>query len=560
MIARSLVGAFAVLIVLSPPALAQDVVPLAGKGENIQPIARVNIPRANEVELAGDWAFVSTDEHEELGGRLVIVNIADPAKPFIQSVWDSAKAGVADQSYGDVDLSPDGNLAVLTNAHGDGDGEGGVWDVLIDVSDKSNPKLVGKILDDDQMAYVHTTTLDNKTLYTNPQVFATWVADNNGRISIFDISDPTKPVKKGVITGPTSDVALAHDTYIDHRPDGKTLMYAASIHTSDVFEISNPLQATWLQTVPFTQGTVSHDVQPNHDRTILVVDDENLSGQVDESTVGACAKAGSGADSVDFGSVHFYAAAADGTFADSGLTHLGSFQGPPMVAGGYCVAHVFWQAPDENRLTQAFYNAGAWIVDFKDPADAKALGSFVPEGGGTYWSNKPHRGYMFASDMQHGLDILRYTGEGGARWPATSGPAEVQRSARQGVPYVPIKPAAGPVPTTPLPKPAGVSAPSRSLGSFAFTTRVKRVPGRKGRRTRLVLSFTNAAGKRVGSVRFTRAAARKTIVTVAGVAVSGRYRYTLKAGRKVLRRGSVTVRRRSGLSLSPGATLAACVC
>jgi len=550
---RALAGTVVAFSLLAPSAPAQDVVPLAGTGENIQPIARVKVPGANEVELAGDWAFVSSDAIEEVGGTLTIVNIKDPTKPYVQSVWDSAKAGVAKQSFGDVDLSPDGNYAVLTNAHGTGDGEGGVWAAIVDVRDKSNPKLAGVIRDDDQMAYVHTVTLDNggKTLYTNPQVFATWVADNNGRISIFDISDPTKPVKKGVITGPTSDVALAHDTYIDHRPDGKTLMYAASIHTSDVFDISDPLKASWLQTVAFTGGTISHDVQPNHDRSVLVVDDENLTGQVDESTVGACAKAGSGATSVDFGSVHFYEAAADGTFAGEGATHLGSFQPPPMVGEGYCVAHVFWQAPNENRLTQAYYNGGAWIVDFKDPANATALGNFTPEGGATYWSNKPHNGFMYASNMKGTLDVLRYTGSG---WPATAGPAEVQRSARQGVPYVPIAAAGSPAP---LPGPS--AAPARDLGRFAVTAKVKRVPGKAaaGKKRTLQMSFRNAKGKVVGTLRFQRARGKATTVKVTGVAVTGSYSWVLKADRKVLGKGKFKVRKKSGLSLSAGATLAA---
>ncbi|MEY2427085.1 MAG: hypothetical protein QOI61_2657, partial [Actinomycetota bacterium] len=448
-------------------------------------------------------------------------------------------------SFGDVDLSPDGDYAVVTNAHGNGDKEGGVWAAILDVRDKSHPKLAGVIPDDDQMAYVHTITLDNggRTLYANPQVFATWVDADNGRISVFDISDPTKPVKKGVITGPTSDVALAHDTFIDHRPDGKTLMYAASIHTSDVFDISDPLKATWLQTVAFTGGTVSHDVQPNHDRSILVVDDENLSGQVDESTIGACAKAGSGTASADFGSVHFYAANADGTFANEGAAHLGSFQGPPMVGAGYCVAHVFWQAPDENRLTQAYYNGGAWIVDFKDPANATALGNFTPDGGATYWSNKPHKGYLYASNMKGTLDVLRYTGQG---WPATSGPAEVQRSARQGVPYVPIGGSTPPAPPV----------VARALGRFAFTARAKKVPGKNGEKTALTVAFAKK-GRTVGRVTTRRAAARKTALKVAGIAETGVYRWTLRAGRKLLARGTIKVAKKAGLSLSPGATLAA---
>jgi hypothetical protein len=204
---------------------------------------------------------------------------------------------------------------------------------------------------------------------------------------------------------------------------------------------------------------------------------------------------------------------------------------------------VFWQAPDENRLTQAYYNAGAWIVDFKDPANAVALGNFTPDGGATYWSNKPHKGYLYASNMRGTLDVLRYTGQG---WPATAGPAEVQRSARQGVPYVPIRG------TSPAPP----RVVARDLGRFAFTAIARKVPGRKGGKTALTVSFTRK-GRIVGRVTTKRAAGRKATLKVAGVAVTGTYRWTLKAGRRVLDRGTIKVVRKAGLSLSPGATMAA---
>ena len=555
---RVLAAALTAFSLSAPAALAQDVVPLAGKGENIQPIARVNVPRATEVEMAGDWAFIATDKGEDGEGGLVIVNIADPAKPFIQGRWTGEMADLRDASYGDVDLSPDGNLAVLTNAHCSSCAEGKVaWVVLLDVTDKSKPRLIGKIIDDATMDYVHTSNLDNKLLYLNPQVAAFYPQPGNSHITVFDISDPTKPVKKATIASPVAEAGLAHDSYVDHRPDGKSLLYGASIHKTDVFDVTDPMAATWLQSTAAPDITISHDVQPNHDRSIIVVDDEGaLGGQLDEN-VSVCGKVGTGPAALDSGSVHFFAAAPDGTFANAGLLPLGSFNAPTNVATGACVAHVFWQAPDQNRMTQAYYRTGAFIVDFEDPANAKQLGWFLADGGAMYWSHKPHRGYLFASDMDHGLDILRYTGEGGSKWPATAGPAEVQRSARQGVTYVPLTTTSGPVATAPLPKPTAPAAKDRSLGSFAFRTTVKRVPGKKGRRTSLVLSFTDTAGKRVGSVRFTRAAARRTTVKVTGVAVSGRYRYTLRAGRKVLRRGTVRVGRTSGLALSPGARLVA---
>ena len=434
---RSLVVALTVTMFGSAVAHAADFVPLTGTGENIAPVVRVPIKGVNEVELAGDWAFVSVDQGPTGGadGGLVIVNIADPTHPYIQGTWYGKANGVSDVRSGDVDLSPDGNLAVLTNAHCSACAN---WAFLIDTTDKSNPKLLSKIADDDTMEYVHTSTLDNKTLYLNPQVAAFYPQTPNAHITVFDISDPTKPVKKGTIAPPGSDVGLAHDEYIDHRPDGKSLMYAASVHKSDVLDVTNPLASTWLQTTTWPGYTISHDVQPNFDRSIIIVDDEGAAGGQLDERVSACGRAGTGPATVDSGSVHFFQAAADGTFAANGALHLGSFNAPTNYNTGACVAHVFWQAPNENRLTQAYYRTGAFIVDFSDPSNAKMLGWFLATGGAQYWSNKPHNGYLYATDMDHGLDILKYTGEGGTRWPATAGPAEKQRSARQGVPYVPI--------------------------------------------------------------------------------------------------------------------------
>jgi len=383
---------------------------------------------------------------------------------------------------------------------------------LIDVRDKSHPKLVGQIKNDSDVTYVHTSTLDGTTLFTNPSTWLGSPQPGASHVTVFDVSDPANPVKKAKIASPTSEAGFAHDITLDHRPDGKTLMYAASVHFSDVFDATNPLAPTHLQTIATTDGNVSHDVQPNFDRTMLILTDENLAGQVEPSAA-ACGKAGSGPASVDVGSVHFHAANPDGTFANEGLTRLGTFYGPPMLAAGYCIAHVIWQAPSENKLTQAYYDAGAWIIDFDDPADAKALGWFKAEEGGTYWANKPHNGYLYASGYggaTGSLDVLRYTGAG---WPATAGPAEVQRAARHGVPYVPLAGASAP----PAPPKASTE---RAIGRFAFTARARRVPGRKRARTTLTVTFVKG-GKVVGRVRTKRAAGRTTTVKVRGVAEAG---------------------------------------
>ena len=534
-ILRLLTPLFA-FVAIASPAAAQA--PLAGTGENIQPISRVPIKNINEVELAGDWAFVSDEvgTDDESGG-LTIINIANPEKPFIEGKWECAGG------WADVDLSPDGKLAVLTNGHQVECLDGSTWAAIIDISDKKNPKLLSTIQDDEEIEYVHTANLDNNLLYLNPQAAAFYPQGQNPKIPIYDISDPTNPVKKGAIT--STGVGLGHDTYIDHRPDGKDLLYAASIHQTDIFDVTDPFNATLLQQMASPEITISHDVQPNHDRTVIVVDDEGAAGGQLDSNVSVCGKfGGPGPANYDSGSVHFFAAAEDGTFANGGAAPLGSFNAPMNVGQGGCVAHVFWQAPDQNRMTQAYYNIGGFVIDFEDPANPKSLGNFAPEGGGTYWSFKPHRGYIFGTGMGTGLDIVKFTGAG---WPATSGPAEVQRAARQGVPYVPMTTGSDPVPTKPLPP---VAADNRSIGRVKFTAKLKKVPGKRGKKTKLAFTFFDAKGKKVAKATTKKKAGKKAKVRIVGGAVTGKYRWVAKAGKRTLGKGRLSVKKTAGIKLA----------
>jgi hypothetical protein len=328
-------------------------------------------------------------------------------------------------------------------------------------------------------------------LYLNPQVAAFFPQPGNAYITAVDVSDRSKPAIAGKIQGPGSDAGLAHDSYVDHRPDGKTLLYGASVHRTDVFDITDPLKSSWLQSSTSADYTISHDVQPNFDRTMILIDDEGAAGGQLDPNVSACGKIGSGPASIDSGSLHFYEAAEDGTLANEGATKLGTFNAPANVAQAECVAHVFWQAPDQNRLTQAYYNIGAWVIDYSDPADAKALGHFDADDG-KYWSAKPHNGFIYATNMNGSLDIMRFTGAG---WPATAGPAEIQHSSRQGVPYVPIQTSSTQGPPAPGTGPGSKPA-AKSFGRFKFKIKSRKVPGKRGKKAKLKLIFKNAAGKR----------------------------------------------------------------
>jgi hypothetical protein len=512
---------FAAVAVTAAPASAD---PLGGTGENTQAIAHLDIGdgQKNEIELAGNYAYVSWD------GGVTIVNIADPYNPKIEGVWDCPGG------WGDIDLSPDAKVAVVAESHGGYCPGSGSAATLIDISDKKHPKTLGAIDLDDQIEYTHTVTLDNKTLYLNPQVWAGY-PQTTQHVAVYDVSDPAKPARKGFIEFTPGVQAAAHDTYVDHRPDNKTLMYAASMHTTDVFNIDNPVAAVLMQRVVRPDMTLSHQAEPNFDRSMLIVDDESF---VDVGApVGAvCGHVGTGPASFDVGSVHFFGLDGDGTMTANGLLKLGSWNLPFHQTPGTCTGHVFWTAPNENRLTQAWYTEGARILDFSDPANVKQLGWFKADKPTQYWSAKPHRGFIFATDMDRGLDVIKYTGEGGTRWPATAPPAEIQRAGKQGVPYVPL----------PGSDQLGFKKDKRSLGRFSFNVRLGSVKGKK-----LTITFTTSKGKAVKRLRFSG----KRSIRVSGIAVAGRYRWTIRSGSRTLKRGSVRVKKTKGATLSPKAKM-----
>lgn len=560
MTTRSMLGA--TLALTLSVAGSAHAAPLAGKGENIQPIATLEIDdsQKNELELAGDYAYVDHDDGMD------IVDISDPSKP--KTVGELKCKG----SGGDIDLSTDATIAVRATAHDTpGCKEAGTAASIVDISDKTKPRIIGKIDLEEAVDpfgiygdYVHTVTLDGDLLYLNPQI-AGFYPQKEQRIRIFDISNPAKPVEKGEVKSGDGIQALAHDSFVDHRPDGKDLLYGASVHTTDVFDVTDPLNSSVLQRTVTPDMTISHQAQPNHDRSLLIVSDESAVG--DNSAGWACGKAGP----ADVGSTHFFKLEEDGTIADNGLAPVGTFNNGPRMTDGYCTSHVFWPAPDQNRLVQAWYTEGARVIDFSDPANPKELGHFVADKPTMYWSAKPHRGYIFATDMDRGLDVLRYTGEGGAKWPTTAGPAEVQRAGFQGVPYKPLpnvsrKGGSLPAPpAAPAPAPAAAggtraaapgaagSTAGRAVGRFSLRTKLKGV--RRG--SKLTVSFLNTNGKRIAARSFRRG--KSSTVRISGVAQAGTYRYAIKRGRKTVKRGRFTVKPVAGLALSPRTTLTATV-
>jgi len=510
--------------------------PLSGQGENLELVANVPIDpgsqgvAASDLELHGNYAFVGS-----YGEGVVIVDISDPRNPRRVGKFNCPGG------QNDIQLSPDGRylaLAVETTSnkcHPDDEGT-----AILDVSDRTAPREIAWIGEDELEDGSHNNTLDWPYLYVDQYI------NTYSKLEIFDLSDPTRPNKVGAIDygGQSSH----HDLIVDHRPDGKSFAYAASIVYTDVIDVTDVTRPVVRERIRDPQVTISHQAEPNFDRSLLLVTDEFGGG----SGVPGCggnssttAVPGSEAappqikDPASIGALHLYKLSTGGDIAGpNGIDKAGIFNIPYQAnddpeAG--CTIHVFWQAPDQNRLTTAWYGRGTRVVDFSNPATPRQLAWFVPTGADT-WSAKPHNGYIYSGDINRGLDVFRYTGESGAAWPATAGPAEAQRARQQGAST------ATPQPSSPPP------ADARPQGRRNFRTTV-RVPDRRGsRRATLVISFKDRAGRLVTRVRKrVRDNGRRTLRgSVAGLA--GRYRYSVRLGDRgrILKRGSFVVKRQAG--------------
>jgi hypothetical protein len=566
-----------------------DPQPLTGTGSNMRIVANVPMEgsvAASDLELAGDYAYVGS-----YGEGMVIVDIKDPRNP--------KRAGVFNCPGGqnDIQLQPGSNpqYAVMAiestsnKCHPNNEGF-----VVIDISDKASPKEVAfigqSVAEGGVQDGAHNTTMDWPWLYVDQyQPTHGQQEGRNGQYDIFDLREVIKGSKARAAVL-EAEGGGAHDLQVDHRPDGKTLAYAASIGFTDVLDVTDPTKPAFVQRLSAAEHGVgiSHGAEPNFDRTLMIESDEYGGG----SGVVAC---GGGSDArvpanvsgtaniVSPGAVHFLKLDPDGkikTFGDGKVDQAGAFNLTPQNndnANDGCTSHVFWQAPNENRMVIAWYGRGTRIVDFSNPGAPVEIGHFIPTDAET-WSAKPHKGYIFAGDTVRGLDVLEYTGEDCARWPTIAGAAEVQRARYQGTTapadapaFVPAgcgdaattdpvrdvavpAQAATPAQTAPpaQPRQQPRSTATKRVGGYRFV-RAARVPKSRARTRTVFLQVVTAKGKVVATKRYRVRSGRLVRLRAAIAGPTGRYRYRIVAGRKILRSGSFTVKTISKIRVS-GAT------
>ena len=555
-------------------------------------VANVPIDFGADIEMHGDYAYVSTYGSCSGGtppigtpfpgnctpgtGGVSVIDISDPENPERVGLFDCAGG------QNDVQLSPDGKwLAMAIESRNNACHPGEEGSVVISLADPENPVEVSFVPvrnDAGTLVGSHNHTIDWPYLYIDQ-----YVASYN-KIDIYDLTNPSAPVKlPGVSYGPPAPgfgSTSPHDLIIEHRDDGKDYLYASSGNqTSDVIDVTDPANPIILQRLVDPAVDFAHQSEPNHDGSLTLITDEYRGG----GQANACGSTetqdgprdipndNTYGDRNNLGALYFYKTSPDGLVQSDGA-------GQPVVAGTYnlplqtgeidpllgqgCTVHIYWQAPDENRLVVSWYGRGSRVVDYSNPARAKELGWFIPDGADT-WSAKPHNGYIFTGDIARGFDVLRYTGERGERWPSTAGPAEVQRAEQQGAPAPagakstesakanPAVTGEKTVNSNPGPKrlASGNSTPGwakklarvRNLAGATFSKSVK-LDKAATKGTKAVLTLRNSVGGILArkSVKV-KSGAKKFRVKAQITGVRGTYRYSISVKGKSLSKGKFKV-------------------
>jgi len=123
--------------------------------------------RAHDVELQGNIAFVPGK-----GGSLAIIDVSDVTKPkLLSSLLDLEDAET---------VLPMGKILLL-----------GTRDFLaIDISDPRNPIILERISDRPRIDFINGMALRGNYVIT---------ANKSGYLAVLDVSDPSKPVLKGIL-------------------------------------------------------------------------------------------------------------------------------------------------------------------------------------------------------------------------------------------------------------------------------------------------------------------------------------------------------------------------
>ncbi|XVQ87525.1 LVIVD repeat-containing protein [Microbispora siamensis] len=426
--ALAVAGAAVVLALSANPVQAADVLAPdeIAMSANVTHVANVPTPAAlagtinTDIAFQGDYAYVGNY------GGFTIFDIRNPKQPAVVSsvVCPGSQMDMSvygDLLFGSVDSSRN-NDSCASTAQPASVKESWEGVRIFDVSDKSNPKYI-KSVETNCGSHTHTLVPDKrgKNVYIYVSSYSPSAAfpdcqPPHDLISIIKV--PLKnPTAASVVAAPvlfpdggnpgdgqsypygTSATTGCHD--ITAYPE-KGLAAGACMGDGILMDIRDPEHPKVLDVVRDDENFAFwHSATFNNEGTKVVFTDELGGGGA--ATCNEAIGPNRGADAI-------YDIAPGNKLTFRSYFKIGRYQADTEN----CVAHNGSLIPVKGRdiMVQAWYQGGVSIWDFTDSAHPQEIGYFErgpwsqPLSGG-FWSAYYYNGYIYGSDFNKGLDVLR---------------------------------------------------------------------------------------------------------------------------------------------------------
>jgi hypothetical protein len=371
-------------------------------------------PVTRHFALVGNWTNGS--------GGPTVIDITNPEDTYIVSRVPSCTP-----SQGDIQVRADGMVAAIAKQGGtctvvDPDGiprPVGNGSVLVDLADVYDPRAVGHAL--------HNTSGHNNTIHpSGDYLYISSSGKTPPTVPIYDITDPTNPVKVRDLTFP--DGNSPHD--IRFSDDG-TRAYMAGVNRYRIVDTTDPENPTQISS--FQAGgtdspgsTIGHDALVSPDGRFLFLGDELNGGGTAPCPGGAIYTY----DLEDETAPRLIGMA----WAGGGpVTSLQAVDHPDNAgAVGGCTSHVMDMNPDGKSLSIGWYVLGTRTFSWESlynadgtPKDVSGVtltwgslstgdglvetGYMIPATANT-WSAKQYSevpGYIFSDDLTHGFYVTK---------------------------------------------------------------------------------------------------------------------------------------------------------
>ncbi|MEU3019092.1 hypothetical protein ABZ635_17035 [Nocardiopsis sp. NPDC007018] len=404
---------------LGPAAASADTPPSdAISSDNVQHVANVPKPAAvsntnSDLAFTGDYA---------IGGNydgFVIYDISEPEDPRIVSevLCPGGQGDVAvsgDLLYFAVDY-PRANDECGAPAVPVTDPNGFEGVRIFDISDKANPQYVSAVRTDcgshtltlvpgdAEREYVYVSSYSPSATFPNCQP----PHDKIGVIEVpLDAPDEAALVNEPVLfpDGGHRTTSGCHDITVFPSKD---LAAGACMGDGVLMDISDPAAPVVTEVVQDENFAFWHSATFTNDARTVLFTDELGGGGAPTCTEEIGPERGANA---------IYTL--DGEGADSSLEFASYFKIDRHQGDQVCVAHngSLIPVPGQDYFVQSWYQGGISVIDFNDPANPREIGYFDADSrvepgiqDNDTWSTYYYNGYVYSSDIDRGLDVLKLT-------------------------------------------------------------------------------------------------------------------------------------------------------